>query len=159
MFLVLGSICSLGKCTSLMGAFVGPYSSGVCPCSGMVCWGQSHLMEFSGSWWRMARNPLSHGPHEFCLLVPAVLCLEVKNCQCALSLPWLVWLPSRMVSSGTSAQGLSLPAAEGMVLEVSTFQTTHFLTYRVKASGQSSGQVREILCSQAFLCQQCWSSI
>lgn len=23
---------------------------GVCPCSGLVCWGQSHLMEFSGSW-------------------------------------------------------------------------------------------------------------
>lgn len=27
---------------------------------------------------RMARSPLGHGP-EFCLLVSAVLCLEVKN--------------------------------------------------------------------------------
>lgn len=119
--------------------------------------GPEPLMDFSGSWWRMAGNPLGHGP-EFCLLVPSVFCLEVNNCQCALSLPWLVWLPGKMVCLGSSAQGLSLPATEGMmVLEVSSFQTTHFHTCRVKASGQSSGQVREVLCSQAFLWQQCWS--
>lgn len=89
---------------------------------------------------------------EFCLSVPAVLSLEVKNCKHALGLPCPVWLSGSMVFSRASVQGSEFVCSlVGVVLEVSSFQATFFLMCRVKASEQSTEHVEELCAGQGDL--------